>query len=182
MTGISQKLIFHWIIFVLTFNYTAFLVTALLYPILTSLGSLSVQQSVSGDYSAFIFFVMIYRIKRLYNCNDKSKIIHRTSKFKHPRGDISHMDCYPHGDVIKWKHCPRYWPFVRGIHRPPVNSPHNCQLRRVLIFDLRLNKWLSKQSWSWWFETPSCSLWRHCNEKNLFMLVFWLHIICQQIH
>ena len=26
-----------------------------------------------------------------------------------------------------------------------------------------LNKRLSKQSWGWWFETPSCSLWRHCN-------------------
>ena len=24
---------------------------------------------------------------------------------------------YIHGDVIKWKHLPRYWPFVRGIHR-----------------------------------------------------------------
>ena len=23
---------------------------------------------------------------------------------------------------IKWKHFPRYWPFVRGIHRSPVNS------------------------------------------------------------
>ena len=22
-----------------------------------------------------------------------------------------------HDDVIKWKHTPRYWPFVRGIHR-----------------------------------------------------------------
>ena len=31
------------------------------------------------------------------------------------------------------------------------------------IFDLRLNKQLSKQLWSWWFETPSCSLWRHCD-------------------
>ena len=31
------------------------------------------------------------------------------------------------------------------------------------FFDLRLNKRLSKQSWSWWFETPSCPLWRHCN-------------------
>ena len=28
-----------------------------------------------------------------------------------------------HDDVIKWKHFPRYWPFVRGIHRSPVNSP-----------------------------------------------------------
>ena len=32
-----------------------------------------------------------------------------------------------------------------------------------VFLDLRLNKRLSKQSWGWWFETPSCSLWRHCN-------------------
>ena len=32
-----------------------------------------------------------------------------------------------------------------------------------VFFDLRLNKRLSKQSWSWLFETPSRSLWRHCN-------------------
>ena len=25
--------------------------------------------------------------------------------------------CYLHDDVIKWKHFPRYWPFVWGIHR-----------------------------------------------------------------
>ena len=29
-----------------------------------------------------------------------------------------------HDDVIKWKHFPRYWPFVRRIHRSPVNFPH----------------------------------------------------------
>ena len=32
------------------------------------------------------------------------------------------------------------------------------------FFDLRLNKRLSKHSWCCWFETPSCPLWRHCNE------------------
>ena len=32
-----------------------------------------------------------------------------------------------------------------------------------VFFDLRLNKRLSKQSWGWWFETPSRPLWRHCN-------------------
>ena len=35
-----------------------------------------------------------------------------------------------------------------------------------VFFDLRLNKRLSKQSWGWWFETPSRSLWRHCNEYH----------------
>ena len=32
-----------------------------------------------------------------------------------------------------------------------------------VFFDLRLNKRSSKQPWGWWFETPSMSLWRHCN-------------------
>ena len=32
-----------------------------------------------------------------------------------------------------------------------------------VFFDLRLNKRLSKQSWGWWFETPSRPSWRHCN-------------------
>ena len=33
-----------------------------------------------------------------------------------------------------------------------------------VFFDLRPNKLLSKQSWGWWSETPSSSLWRHRNE------------------
>ena len=72
-----------------------------------------------------------------------------------------------HDDVIKWKHFPRYWPFVRGIDRPPVNSPHKGQWRGTLMFSLlcTLNKRWSKQSWVWWFETPPCSLWRHCNDS-----------------
>ena len=28
------------------------------------------------------------------------------------------------------------------------------------------NKRLSKQSWGWWFEMPSCPLWRHCNDSR----------------
>ena len=41
-----------------------------------------------------------------------------------------------HDDVIKWKHFPRYWPFVRGIPRSPVNSPHKGQWRGALMFSL----------------------------------------------
>ena len=66
-----------------------------------------------------------------------------------------------HDDVIKWKHFPRYWPFVRGIHRSPVNSPHKGPWRGALMFSL--NCALNKQSWGWWYETLSRSLWRHCN-------------------
>ena len=36
-----------------------------------------------------------------------------------------------------------------------------------VLFDLRLNKRVSKQSRRWWFETPSSALWRHCNENTI---------------
>ena len=36
-----------------------------------------------------------------------------------------------------------------------------------VFFDLRLKKWLSKQSRRRWLETPSRSLWRHCNESAI---------------
>ena len=39
-----------------------------------------------------------------------------------------------------------------------------------VFFDLRLNKRLSKQSWGWWFETLSRSLWRHRNIVGRFYL------------
>ena len=41
-----------------------------------------------------------------------------------------------HDDLIKCKHFPPYWPFVRGIHRSPVNSPHRDQWRGALVFSL----------------------------------------------
>ena len=65
-----------------------------------------------------------------------------------------------------WEHLPHYWPFVRGIHRSPVNSPHKGPWRGALMFSLicaRINGWV-KQSWGWWFEAPLRSLWRHCND------------------
>ena len=53
-----------------------------------------------------------------------------------------------HDDVIKWKHFPRYWPFVRGIHRSPVNSPHKGQWCGPLMFTLIcvwINDWVNNR-------------------------------------
>ena len=77
-----------------------------------------------------------------------------------------------HDDVIKWKPFPRYLPFVRGIHRWPVNSPHKWPVTRSfdVFFDLRPNKRLSKQSWGWCFETPSRPLWLHCKGSYPYVL------------
>ena len=48
----------------------------------------------------------------------------------------------------KWKHFPRNWPFVRGIHRSPVNSPHKGQWRVALMFSLIcvwINGWVNNR-------------------------------------
>ena len=49
-----------------------------------------------------------------------------------------------HDDVIKY--FPRSWPFVRGIHRSPVNSPYKGQWRGGLMFSLIcawMNDWIN---------------------------------------
>ena len=51
-----------------------------------------------------------------------------------------------HDDVIKWKHFPRYWPLVWGIHQSLVNSPHKGQWRGALTFSLIcawINGWVN---------------------------------------
>ena len=53
-----------------------------------------------------------------------------------------------HDDVIKWKHFPRDWPFLRGIHRSPVNSLHKGQWRGALMFSLIcawINGWVNNR-------------------------------------
>ena len=40
-----------------------------------------------------------------------------------------------HDDVIKWKHFPRSWPFVRGI------SPHKGKWRGALMFSWSASEW-----------------------------------------
>ena len=53
-----------------------------------------------------------------------------------------------HDDVIKWKHFPRNWPFVRGIHRSPVNSLDKGQWRGALMFSLIcvwINDWVNNR-------------------------------------
>ena len=85
-----------------------------------------------------------------------------------PPAPISEKEYHTHDDVIKWSHFPRYWPFVWGIRRWPMNSPHKEQWCGALLFLLicALNKRLRKQSWRWWFETPLRSLWGHFNESK----------------
>ena len=72
-------------------------------------------------------------------------------------------------DVIKRKHFTHYWPFMRGIHRSPVNSQHKGHV----FLDLHLNKQLCKQWRRRQFETPSRSLWRHYEYRRLLKFLTW---------
>ena len=55
---------------------------------------------------------------------------------------VDSCDILPLDDVIKWKHFLRHLPFVRGIHRSPVNSPHKGQCRGTLMFSL-ISTWIN---------------------------------------
>ena len=48
-----------------------------------------------------------------------------------------------HDDVIKWKQFPRYCPFVQGIHRSPVDSPHKGIVTWTfdVLLSVRTNCW-----------------------------------------
>ena len=53
-----------------------------------------------------------------------------------------------HDDVIQWTYFPRYWPFLRGIHYSPVNSPQKGQWRWCLMFSLIcacINGWVNNR-------------------------------------
>ena len=53
-----------------------------------------------------------------------------------------------HDDVMKWRQFPRCWPFVRGIHRSPVNSLHKGQWRAAFVFSLIcvwINGWVNNR-------------------------------------
>ena len=68
-----------------------------------------------------------------------------------------------YGGMMTSSNFPRYWPFVRGIHRSPSDSPHKGQWRGAVMFSL-VSAWTTaEQTRSRWFETPWRSLWCHCN-------------------
>ena len=73
-----------------------------------------------------------------------------------------------HDDVIQWKHFPRYWPFVRGIHRSPVNSPHKGQWRGALVFSL-ICAWIN----GWVNNRGAGDSRRHCAHYDV-TVIFWL--------
>ena len=71
-----------------------------------------------------------------------------------------------HDDVIKWKHFPCNWPFVRRIHRSPVNSPLKGQWRGALIFSL-MCAWTD----SWTNNGNAGDLRRYCAHYDITVMI-----------
>ena len=70
-----------------------------------------------------------------------------------------------HDDVMKWEHLPRYWPFVRGIHRSPVNFSHKGQWRGALMFSL-IFAWIH----GWVYNREAGDLGRHLAHYDVILL------------
>ena len=71
-----------------------------------------------------------------------------------------------HDDVIKWIYFPSTSLTICAGNSPTTDEfPAQRPVTRSfnVFFDLRPNKRFRKQSWGWWFETPSRPLWRHFN-------------------
>ena len=81
-----------------------------------------------------------------------------------------------HDDVIKWKHFPRNWPFMRGIHRSPVNSPHKGQWRGALMFYLIcvwINDWINNRE--------AGDLRRYCAHYDVIVMIIIILFCCSYI-
>ena len=127
--------------------------------------------SVASNYCALFVCDKIHKINHIMNyaqCN---------SKFKMCLG-IAHLSCYietmmtsSSGNIFRVS-----GPLCgesTGHRWIPRTKASDVEL--WYLFYLRLNKRLSKQLWRWWFETLSCSLWRHCNDDQVCVL---LHMRC----
>ena len=74
----------------------------------------------------------------------------------HPHPIHTPLTCIPstkdalrQDDVMKWKYLPRYWPFVRGIHRWPVGAPQKDQWCGALKFSL-ICAWTNDWTTNWY--------------------------------
>ena len=74
---------------------------------------------------------------------------------------------YFQDDVIKWEHFLRYWSFVRGIHRWPVDSPHKGQWCGALKFYL-MYAWTNGWANSW----DAGDLRRHSTHCDVTVMLF----------
>ena len=118
-----------------TFNYLLiYLLTHSFSYLLTYL--LTYYKLFHWVYSSFVLIILLWIcktkiIRTFYDCDSGE-----AGLLGQQQSAIFLAFCKTHVGVIKWKHFLCYWPFVWGIPRWPVNSPHKSQWRGALMFSL----------------------------------------------
>ena len=80
---------------------------------------------------------------------------------------------FSHDDVIKWKHFPCYWSFVRGIYRLPMDSSHKSEWLGALMFSL-ICAWTNR----WANNRDAGDLRRHRAHYNVIVMHNFLQSAC----
>ena len=166
--GMTLRLLLFWKIKILAWNVMQWCTVAWIRSLFkcSCMANVHVLWSRSADSAECLVTRILYKIHCIIHFISSRKSQHSfklllsdiwpTSRILKPVM-VQFSKGYMHDDVIKSKHCPRYLPFVRGIYRPPVNSPSQRPVTRNfdIFFDLCLNKRWNKQPRRRWFETPS---------------------------
>ena len=87
-------------------------------------------------YKKYIKFNIVWYYDTISSCTISLVAVHCGSSLIPLPPLVARSGGSSHDDIIKWKHFPRYWPFVRGIRRSQVNSPRKSQWRGALMFSL----------------------------------------------
>ena len=117
--------------------------------------------------------IYTYPVPTQLNCSDTCKIWTWYSKGK------GYFDCSEKKKEIAklipgpwWRHqmeaFPHYWPFVKGIHRSPADSPHKGQWRGVLMFSLICAE---INGWGWANSREAGDLRRHRAHYNVTVVI-----------
>ena len=109
----------------------------------------------------------MFQEQNLY-CTDTlaSRVARPSAAMVKTRLEISTIVTTHHDDVIKWKPFPRYWPFVWGIHRSPVSSPHKNQWRGAWVFS-SICAWTN----GWVNNRDIGDLRRHCAHHDVTVMI-----------
>ena len=106
-------------------------------------------------YTGLFYHIWMFRWHRQLKCSlslseDKNQFILHRQYYDHWwLVDSTSQGIYNHGiDLVRSE-------YSRFTVEFPAQRPVTWSFD--VFFDLRLNKLLSKQSWGWWFETPSRS-------------------------
>ena len=148
-------------------------------PCKYSLGRPVVFQCTLGQPVAFQWHSSVHWTSQCTLAQDKGSAVNS------PRRSFRSGSFLSHDDVIRWKHFPRYCPFVRGIRQSPVNFPHKGQWRGSLMFSLIcawINAWINNREAGDLTRHHACNDTSHTQPKNTsgqkptYMQECWSHV------